>query len=87
VDFAAGVLATRLGGPPMFPYQPPCLWEERANEASNTVAENPATAHDLHGTMLHCLGIDHTPFIFESQGLDFQLTGVEPARAMKELIT
>jgi hypothetical protein len=32
----AGLLTTRLGGPPAFPYQPAGLWEERANEASNT---------------------------------------------------
>ena len=34
--FAAGLLSTRLGGPPVFPYQPAGLWEERGNEASNT---------------------------------------------------
>lgn len=34
--FAAGILSPKLGGPPVFPYQPAGLWEERANEGSNT---------------------------------------------------
>ena len=51
-----------------------------------TSRENPVTAHDLHATMLHCLGIDHTRFTFKSQGLDFKLTGVEPARVVKEIV-
>jgi len=34
--FVAGLMSEELGGPPVFPYQPPGLWEERANESSNT---------------------------------------------------
>jgi hypothetical protein len=34
--FVSGLLSKSLGGPPVFPYQPEGLWEERANEASNT---------------------------------------------------
>ena len=34
--FAAGLLSEELGGEPVFPYQPPGLWEERANGSSNT---------------------------------------------------
>lgn len=33
---AAGLLSFTLGGPPVHPYQPAGLWEERANEGSNT---------------------------------------------------
>ncbi len=33
---ASGLLSKSLGGPPVYPYQPEGLWEERANEASNT---------------------------------------------------
>jgi hypothetical protein len=33
---AAGLLSTKTGGPPVHPYQPDGLWEERANEGSNT---------------------------------------------------
>jgi hypothetical protein len=40
---------------------------------------------DLHATMLHLLGIDHGRFTVEYQGLDTKLTGVEPAKPVKQL--
>ena len=58
----------------------------KTDEFSYNVVENPVTAHDLHATMLHCLGIDHTRFTYKSQGLDFKLTGVEPSRVVKEIV-
>ena len=41
---------------------------------------------DLHATMLHLLGIDHTRFTVEFQGLDTKLTGVEPAKPVKAIL-
>lgn len=41
---------------------------------------------DLHATMLHLLGIHHKHFSVPYQGLDMRLTGVEEARAIKEII-
>ncbi len=41
---------------------------------------------DLHATMLHMLGIDHDRFSVKFQGLDMKLTGVEPARAVTEIM-
>jgi hypothetical protein len=32
--------------------------------------------HDIHATMLHLLGIDHTKLTFRFQGRDFRLTDV-----------
>ena len=32
--------------------------------------------HDLHATMLHLLGIDHTKLTYQFQGRDFRLTDV-----------
>lgn len=32
--------------------------------------------HDLHATMLHRLGLEHTRLIFPFQGRDFRLTDV-----------
>jgi len=32
--------------------------------------------HDLHATILHLLGIDHTQLTFRFQGRDFRLTDV-----------
>jgi len=37
--------------------------------------------------MLHLLGIDHERFTYKYQGLDFRLTGVEPARVVHEILS
>jgi hypothetical protein len=41
---------------------------------------------DLHATVLHCLGLDHRRLTFKFQGLDARLTGVEPARVVREIL-
>ena len=41
----------------------------------NSVADR-AHIHDVHATMLHLLGIDHTKLTFRFQGRDFRLTDV-----------
>jgi len=38
--------------------------------------ENPVSVHDLHATMLHCLGFDHKQLTFRYAGRDFRLTDV-----------
>jgi Protein of unknown function (DUF1501) len=48
--------------------------------------ENVVTLHDLHATMLHLCGIDHERFSVRYQGLDARLTGVEPARVVREIL-
>ncbi|MBI83674.1 MAG: sulfatase [Planctomycetaceae bacterium] len=40
------------------------------------VVEDPIHVHDLHATMLHLLGIDHTRLTYRFQGLDQRLTNV-----------
>lgn len=42
--------------------------------------------NDLNATILHCLGINHEKFTFKFQGLDQRLTGVEPARVVKDIL-
>jgi len=32
--------------------------------------------HDLHATVLHLLGLDHTALTFKFQGRDYRLTDV-----------
>lgn len=49
--------------------------------------ENPVHVHDIHATLLHQLGLDHERLTVRSQGLDFRLTGVDPARVVKEILT
>ena len=44
------------------------------------------TVHDLHATMLHCLGIQHDAFSVKFQGLDAKLTGVEKASVLKDIL-
>jgi hypothetical protein len=39
--------------------------------------ENRATVHDLHATILHCLGFDHERLTYRHAGRDFRLTDVE----------
>ncbi len=41
---------------------------------------------DLHATMLHQCGLDHQRLAYKFQGLDFRLTGVEPARVVREIL-
>jgi hypothetical protein len=49
--------------------------------------ENVVHVRDLHATMLHLFGIDHDRFTKKFQGLDLKLTGVEPARVVKEIFS
>jgi hypothetical protein len=46
------------------------------DELGYNVAADPVHVHDLHATMLHLLGIDHTKLTFRFQGRDFRLTDV-----------
>jgi hypothetical protein len=56
------------------------------DDFSYNVAENPVHVHDLHATVLHLLGVNHERLTYRFQGLDFRLTGVEPARVVKEIL-
>ena len=38
--------------------------------------EKPVHVHDLHATILHLLGFDHTKLTFRFQGRDYRLTDV-----------
>ncbi len=48
--------------------------------------ENKVHVRDFHATMLHLLGIDHQRFTYKFQGLDFKLTGVEPAHVISDIL-
>ncbi len=43
--FAAGLLVERLGGPPVYPYQPPGLWEEVGSESAAFTANAYRQSH------------------------------------------
>ena len=56
------------------------------DELGYHAAENAAHVRDLHATVLHLLGIDHQRLAVKYQGLDVRLTGVEPARVLKDVL-
>ncbi|MGE3779758.1 MAG: DUF1501 domain-containing protein [Pirellulaceae bacterium] len=45
-----------------------------SDEYGATAAENPAHVHDLHATILHLMGLDHTRLTYRYSGRDFRLT-------------
>ena len=55
------------------------------DEMSYNIVKNPVHIRDLHATMLDLLGIKHESFTYKFQGLDARLTGVEPAKIIKDI--
>src|SRR5206468_10865416 len=47
------------------------------DEFSYNIVNNPVDVHDLHATILHCLGVDHTRLTYKFQGRHFRLTDVK----------
>ena len=56
------------------------------DDFSYNIVKDPCDVHDFHATVLRLLGVDHERFTYKYQGLDQKLTGVEPAKVIKELI-
>jgi hypothetical protein len=48
----------------------------RTDDLGMSVVEDRVDVHDLHATLLHCLGLDHKRLTFRHQGRDFRLTDV-----------
>jgi uncharacterized protein (DUF1501 family) len=48
----------------------------RTDELGYNVVEDPVDVHDLHATILHLMGIDHTKLTYRFQGRDFRLTDI-----------
>ncbi|HEY3132144.1 MAG TPA: DUF1501 domain-containing protein [Acidobacteriota bacterium] len=44
---------------------------------SYNIVSDPVDIHDLHATILHCLGVDHTKLTFKFQGRHHRLTDVQ----------
>ena len=49
--------------------------------------ENKVSVHDLHATMLHLFGIDHSRLTNSFQGPDVTLAGVAPSRVVTDILT
>jgi uncharacterized protein (DUF1501 family) len=56
------------------------------DEFSYNIVKDPVHIRDFHATVLQLLGFDHHRFSYRYQGLDQRLTGVEPARVVRELL-
>jgi hypothetical protein len=48
----------------------------QTDELGYNIAEDPVDVHDLHATILHQMGMDHTKLTYRFQGRDFRLTDV-----------
>ena len=57
----------------------------QTDEYGYKAVENKAEIHDLHATMLHLLGIDHTRLTFRFSGRDMRLTDVH-GKVIKEIL-
>ena len=58
----------------------------QTDEFGFNVAADPVHVHDLHATLLHLLGFDHTRLTFRFQGRDYRLTDVH-GRLVKEILS
>jgi hypothetical protein len=57
----------------------------RTDDLGYNVVEDPVSVHDLHATILHLMGIDHTKLTYKFQGREFRLTDVQGNAIMKLL--
>jgi uncharacterized protein (DUF1501 family) len=48
----------------------------QSDELGYNAVEDPVHVHDLHATLLHLMGLDHTKLTYRSQGREFRLTDV-----------
>jgi hypothetical protein len=55
------------------------------DEFGISVISNPLDIHDIHATILHQLGLDHTQLTYRHAGRDFRLTDVH-GRVIREIL-
>jgi len=63
----------------------PGIVHGRTDDIGHLVEENVVHVHDLHATILHIMGLDHTRLTFRHDGRDFRLTDVH-GRVVHELL-
>ncbi len=64
--------------------KPGTSWGE-TDDFSYNIARDPVHVHDLHATMLHCLGVDHTRLTYKFQGRYYRLTDVH-GKVVREIL-
>ena len=55
------------------------------DELGYNVVEDKVHVHDLHATILHLMGLEHTKLTYRFQGRDFRLTDVAGTLVQKLL--
>ena len=53
-----------------------CSSDLETDDFSYNLVSDPVHVHDLHATLLHLMGIDHTRLTFKFQGRHYRLTDV-----------
>jgi hypothetical protein len=56
------------------------------DELGFAAVEDRVSVPDWHATILHLLGLNHDELTFEQNGLHEKLTGVQPAKVIRELL-
>ncbi len=56
------------------------------DELGYAAVDKPVSVHDLHATMLHLFGVDHTKLTYRYQGRQFRLTDVH-GQVLKDILT
>ena len=56
------------------------------DDFSYNIVKDPLHISDFHATIMHLMGYNHERLTYKFQGLDQKLTGVLPAKVVKELI-
>lgn len=63
----------------------PGLTYGQTDDLGFNIAADPVHVHDLHATLMHLLGFDHTRLTYRFQGRDYRLTDVH-GRVIKEIL-
>lgn len=58
----------------------------QTDDFSYNVVENSMDVHDLHATMLHLMGVDHTKLTYKFQGRHYRLTDVH-GRVVRDIVS
>ena len=65
----------------------PGIVHGETDDMSYNIVKDPVHIRDLHATILNRFGLSHEMLTHKFQGLDQRLTGVDPARVVKEILT
>ena len=59
----------------------------QTDDFSYNIVDKPVHVRDLHATLLWQLGLNHNQLSFPFQGLNIKLTGVNPAKVVKGILS